>query len=104
MKADQSLDGGADVPGGWTPPLVRVCRLLRARLAPHRRSQQRRQAQEDHGPWGAQMHSPVLTTLLLPLGLLLASQVASSQVILGGAVFGGGALSKHVFACEGVGR
>ncbi len=48
------------------------------RLAPHRCSQPRRQSQGGHGPWGAQVRSPVLTTFpLLPLGLPLASWVAS---------------------------
>src|SRR5712691_7446232 len=48
------------------------------RLVPHRCSQPRRPSQGGHGPWGAQVHSPVLTIFpLLPLGLLLASWVAS---------------------------
>jgi hypothetical protein len=33
-------------------------------------------AQEGHGPCATEVHSPVLTTLILPLGLLLASRVA----------------------------
>ena len=33
-------------------------------------------AQEGHGPWVTQVRSPVLATLILPLGLLLASRVA----------------------------
>src|SRR5712691_1209757 len=48
------------------------------RLAPHQCSQPRWQSQGGHGPWGAHVRSPVLTTfLLLRLGLPLASQVAS---------------------------
>src|SRR5260221_7556029 len=47
-------------------------------LAPHRCSQPRRQSQGGHGPWGAQVRSPVLTTFpLLPLGLPLPSWVSS---------------------------
>src|SRR5882672_9965939 len=46
-------------------------------LAPHLCSQPRRQSQGGHGPWGAQVRSPVLTTFpLLPLGLPLPSWVA----------------------------
>ena len=33
-------------------------------------------AQEGHGPWVTQVRSPVLATLILPLGLPLASRVA----------------------------
>src|SRR5712691_116996 len=48
------------------------------RLAPHQCSQPRRPSQGCHGPWGAQVRSPVLTIFpLLPLGLPLASWVAS---------------------------
>src|SRR5260221_434147 len=47
------------------------------RLAPHWCSQPCRQSQGGHGPWGAQVRSPVLTTFpLLPLGLPLPSWVA----------------------------